>query len=191
MPSGIAEAVRKQVAQADKTGLVLERSPYSSTGFTNVIKVKNKYQARLQMKATAERKRYQHPLPGLFDTAEEAAEYLAIVKRDFGPDGVEPPPRQNQPSKPRSNQQASKSSASDDATGDRASNVSDRCPKSHGFAHSVCNDARASCGCHAASSAAVLRATDRWICCSEWCISVHIQPYVTHMNEDNCVIIQL
>ena len=102
MPSGIAEAVRKQVAQADKTGLVLERSPYSSTGFTNVIKVKNKYQARLQMKATAERKRYQHPLPGLFDTAEEAAEYLAIVKRDFGPDGVEPPPRQNQPSKPRS-----------------------------------------------------------------------------------------
>ena len=93
MPSGIAEAVRKQVAGADKAGLVLQKSPYSATGFTNVIQVRNKFQARLQVKGDGQRKRYQHPLPGLFDTAQEAAEYLAILKRDFGGD-MAPPPRQ-------------------------------------------------------------------------------------------------
>ena len=50
------------------------------------------------------RERYQHPLPGLFDTALEAAQYLAMVKRDFGPDGVEPPPKQNKPLKSRKRQ---------------------------------------------------------------------------------------
>ena len=101
MPSGIADAVRQQVAAADKTGLVLERSPLSATGFTNVIKVRNKFQARLQIKGDGQRKRYQHPLPGLFNTAQEAAEYLAILKRDFGAEGVTPPPRQIEQRKPR------------------------------------------------------------------------------------------
>ena len=105
MPSGIAEAVRKQVARADKSGLAVQKSPYSATGYTNVIKVKGKYQARLQVKATAERKRYQHPLPGLFDTALEAAQYLAMVKRDFGAAGVQPPPKQIENRKPRSKPQ--------------------------------------------------------------------------------------
>lgn len=100
MPSGIAEAVRKQVAGADKAGLVLQKSPYSATGFTNVIQVRNKFQARLQVKGDGQRKRYQHPLPGLFDTAQEAAEYLAILKRDFGGD-MTPPPRQIEQRKPR------------------------------------------------------------------------------------------
>ena len=101
MPSGMAAAVRQQVARANKADLVLEKNPYSSTGFTNVIKVRGKYQARLQVKGDGQRKRYQHPLPGLFDTAQEAAEYLAIVKRDFGADGVTPPPRQIEHRKPR------------------------------------------------------------------------------------------
>ena len=104
MPSGIAEAVRQRVAGADKTGLVLETNPYSCTGFTNVIKVRDKYQARLQVKGDGQRKRYQHPLPGLFATAQEAAEYLAIVKRDFGPGGVELPAKQIQQRKPRKRQ---------------------------------------------------------------------------------------
>ena len=74
MPSGIAAAVRQQVAGADKTGLVLEER-LSRTGCTNVIEVRGKYQARLQVKRDGQRKRYQqqHPLPGLFDTALEAA----------------------------------------------------------------------------------------------------------------------
>ena len=101
MPSGIAAAVRQQVAEADKAGLVLEESPWSRTGYTNVIEVRGKYQARLQVKGDGQRKRYQHPLPGLFDTALEAAQYLAIVKRDFGPGGVQPPPKQIEQRKPR------------------------------------------------------------------------------------------
>ena len=104
MPSGLAAAVRQQLAMADKAGLLLEKSPYSKTGYTNVIKVRGKYQARLQVKGDAERKRYQHPLPGLFETALEAAEYLAIVKRDFGADSVTPPPKQIEHRKPRSKQ---------------------------------------------------------------------------------------
>ena len=101
MPSGIAAAVRQQVAGADKDGLVLEESPLSRTGYTNVIEVRGKFQARLQVKGDGQRKRYQHPLPGLFDTAFEAAQYLAILKRDFGPGGVEPPPKQIEQRKPR------------------------------------------------------------------------------------------
>ena len=103
MPSGIAApaAVRQQVAGADKTGLVLEESRFSRTGYTNVIEVRGKYQARLQVKGDGQRKRYQHPLPGLFDTALEAAQYLAILKRDFGAEGVTPPPKQIERRKPR------------------------------------------------------------------------------------------
>ena len=101
MPSGIAEAVRQQFAVASKAGLVVQESPLSLTGYTNVIEVRGKYQARLQVKGDGQRKRYQHPLPGLFDTALEAAQYLAMVKRDFGPGGVQPPPKQIEQRKPR------------------------------------------------------------------------------------------
>ena len=85
MPSGLAAAVRQQLATMDTAGLVLQKSPYSKTGFTNVIKVNGKYQARLQVKGDGPggvRKRKQYSLPGLFDTALEAAQYLAMIKRD-------------------------------------------------------------------------------------------------------------
>ena len=52
----------------------------------NVIEVGGKYQARLQVKGEGrggERKRKQHSLPGLFDTALEAALYLAFVKQEI------------------------------------------------------------------------------------------------------------
>ena len=101
MPSGIAEAVRQQVAAANKDGLVVEESQRSLTGYTNVIEVGGKFQARLQVKGDGQRKRYQHPLPGLFDTAFEADQYLAILKRDFGAEGVTPPARQIEKRKPR------------------------------------------------------------------------------------------
>ena len=84
MPSGLAAAAREKIAQQDKSGLVLERSPYSSTGFKQVIKVGKQYQARLQVKGDGRRgsrKRKQHSLPGLFDTAEDAAVMLAVIKR--------------------------------------------------------------------------------------------------------------
>ena len=72
MPSGMAAQVRELLASSDKTGLVLERAPpgsRSSTGFVNVIKVKDWFQARLQVKGDGrggEKKRTQVPLPGLF-----------------------------------------------------------------------------------------------------------------------------
>ena len=40
-------------------------------------------------------------LCGMFATALEASQYLAMVKRDFGPDGVQPPPKQIEQRKPR------------------------------------------------------------------------------------------
>ena len=87
MPSGMAAAMRDLVASmsaAERAALVLQKSPWSSTGFVNVIKVKNKFQARLQVPGDGrggERKRKQDALPGLFDTAEEAAIHLAAFKK--------------------------------------------------------------------------------------------------------------
>ena len=114
MPSGLATRVRDEVANLDKTGLVLERNPYSKTGFTNVIKVKGKFQARLQVKGDrvgGTRKRRQYSLPGLFRTAQEAAEYLALVKETgldhvCDEDGV--PKKQNKEHKVRSQPQPKK-----------------------------------------------------------------------------------
>ena len=88
MPSGLAEAVRRQLAASDKAGLQLERSPYSQTGFKNVIEVKGgKYQARVHAKSDGTRKRRQYSIPGLFESAQEAAEYLALMKK-MGMEGL-------------------------------------------------------------------------------------------------------
>ena len=105
MPSGMAAAARKQIAQQDKSGLVLERSPYSSTGFKQVIKVGKQYQARLQVKGDGRggsRKRKQHSLPGLFATAEQAAEFRAWIKQEYPSWEVDGPPAQIEERKPRS-----------------------------------------------------------------------------------------
>ena len=91
MPSGMAAEVRELLASSDKTGLVLQRAPPSSsskTGFVNVIRVKGGlFQARLQVQGDGrggEKKRRQVGIPGLFKTAEEAAQLLALVKK-IGP----------------------------------------------------------------------------------------------------------
>ena len=55
----------------------LEAVPGSETGFKNVIKVKNKYQARIY----DEKEKRQRSLPGTFETPEEAAKYRAIFKK--------------------------------------------------------------------------------------------------------------
>ena len=76
MPSGKAAAIREAVAKENRADLQLERTPWGKTGFVNVVEVKGKYQARLQVPGDGRGgsvKRKQHPLPGLFDTAEEAA----------------------------------------------------------------------------------------------------------------------
>ena len=108
MPRGMAAAARKAVEQADRDELELERTPWSSTGFVNVTKVGGKYQARLQVPGDGcggIEKRKQCSLPGLFDTAEDAAVLQALVKKSMKErnDGnVFVPPKQNKPLKPRS-----------------------------------------------------------------------------------------
>ena len=86
MPSGKAAAIREAFRFVDKSDLVLARNPYSKTGFTGVIPVAGgMFQARMQVKGDGRggvRKRRQESLGGLFDSAQEAAEFLAYVKRD-------------------------------------------------------------------------------------------------------------
>ena len=104
----MAAAARKAVEQADRDELELERTPWSKTGFVNVTKVGGKYQARLQVPGDGRggiEKRKQCSLPGLFDTAEDAAVLQALVKKSMKErnDGnVFVPPKQNKPHKPRS-----------------------------------------------------------------------------------------
>ena len=73
------------MANEDTSTLVPQESRSSKTGYANVIEVKGgKFQARWQLPGEGRggtRKRKQHSLPGLFDTALEAALYLAYVKK--------------------------------------------------------------------------------------------------------------
>ena len=75
----------------EREGLVLERATgRSATGFVNVILVKGKFQARLQVPGDGrggEKKRRQVSLPGLFDEAEDAATYLASFKKGMAENG--------------------------------------------------------------------------------------------------------
>ena len=94
----------------ERAELVLAKNPYSNTGFTGVIKIKNKFQARLQVPGDGRggsKKRKQCSLPGLFDTAEEAAVLLAAYKKalkDAG-EGVSSPVKQDTEHKPRTKKQ--------------------------------------------------------------------------------------
>ena len=108
MPKGMAAAVREAVAKENRAELELERTPWGKTGYVNVVEVKGKYQARLQVPGDGRGgsvKRKQHALPGLFDTAEEAAVMLAVVKKRMKADNdgkLIAPPKQDKPHKQRS-----------------------------------------------------------------------------------------
>jgi hypothetical protein len=83
MPRGLAAGVREACAVTDMSDCVPQESAKSKTGYANIIEVKGKFQARLQVKGDGRggtRKRKQYALPGLFDTALEAAIFLAYVK---------------------------------------------------------------------------------------------------------------
>ena len=113
MPSGMAAEMRAALPRLDRTGLVLERSDRSKTGYVNVIAVKGKFQARLQVPGDGRggsKKRKQVPLPGIFDTAEDAAFYLASFKKGMSESGlsaaeaadnIEPQDKQHKPRKPQ------------------------------------------------------------------------------------------
>ena len=75
MPGRLADLhddVRKMVAELDRRDLIIQKNPTSITGYTNVIKVGKKFQARLQVPGDGRggtRKRAQYSLPTTFDTA--------------------------------------------------------------------------------------------------------------------------
>ena len=80
----MAPDIRDFVATLDPKHYDIKTSPWSKTGYISVIMVKGKYQARLQVKGDGrggERKRGQHALPGLFDTALEAATCISPLSR--------------------------------------------------------------------------------------------------------------
>ena len=99
--------MREAIQGEDRSQLDLERTPWSKTGFIGVIKVGNKFQARLQVPGDGRggsKKRKQHSLPGLFDTAEDAAVLRAVIKRGFkekGDGAMHSPPKQNKAHKSR------------------------------------------------------------------------------------------
>ena len=72
----------------------------------NVQKIGNKFRARLQVPGDGRGgnlKRRQYPVPGIFDTAEDAAVALAITIRDVKASNggkLVAPPLQNKPRKP-------------------------------------------------------------------------------------------
>ena len=113
MPSGMAAEMRAALPTLDRTGLVLERSAKSKTGFTNVIEVGGLFQARLQVPGDGRggsKKRKQVPLPGLFKEAEDAAVYLASWKKGMreagfsaaeAADEIKPQDKKHKPRKPQ------------------------------------------------------------------------------------------
>ena len=110
MPSRMAAMAYEAVAKANRAELDLKRTPWSKTGFVNVIKVGKKYQARLQVPGDGRggsTKRKQHSLPTLFDTAEDFAVWLAIATKDTkeNNDGrLVAPPKPEKDRKPRGKQ---------------------------------------------------------------------------------------
>ena len=102
--------MRDEIWKENWAELELERTPWGKTKFVNVIEVKGKYQARLQVPGDGRggcTKRKQYSLPGLFDTPEEAAVLLAAIKRNMKASTggkLIAPPKIDKPHKPRARQ---------------------------------------------------------------------------------------
>ena len=84
MPSGMAAEMRALVATESEniTDDELQLAPMSKTGYVGVIEVGLKYQPHIQVPGEGKggtKKRRQYSLPGLFDTAKEAAIIRAAV----------------------------------------------------------------------------------------------------------------
>jgi len=108
MPESLAKLARGWFEAQDKTGLVLERSTKSKTGFVNVKLIQGKYyQAQQHVSKKGRAEGGQKPLPGLWRTALEAAQYRALLKREGCPEPRPAPRKQRmtalegEPSLPR------------------------------------------------------------------------------------------
>ena len=94
--AGNAAGARAWLAEQDKTNLVLERSD-NATGFKNVIKLAR---GGYQVKPYDSKLKRPRPLPGVWATAEEAAQYYACAKklgiREMFYDVLDPPLQRKQ-----------------------------------------------------------------------------------------------
>ena len=89
MPSGMAAQMRALVATENITDDELQLAPLSRTGYVGVIEVGLKYQARIQVPGDGRggsTKRRQYSVPGLFDTAKEAAIIRAAIMKGMKED---------------------------------------------------------------------------------------------------------
>ena len=82
-----AQAAREWFEAQDLSGLVVERSAGSETGYLNVKCIKGKYfQAQLHVSKKGRKDGGQKPLPGLWKTALEAAQFRALMIREGCPE---------------------------------------------------------------------------------------------------------
>ena len=107
MPSGMAAEMRALVATENVAVDELELAPLTKTGYVGVIVVGLKYQARIQVPGDGRggtKKRRQYSVPGLFDTAKEAAMVRAgIMKgmKESNAGRLFVPPKQDKQHRPR------------------------------------------------------------------------------------------
>ena len=107
MPSGMAAQMRELVATENITDDELQLAPLSKTGYVGVIEVGLKYQARVQVPGDGRggsTKRRQYSVPGLFDTAKEAAIIRASIMKGMKESNngcLFVPPKQDKQHKPR------------------------------------------------------------------------------------------
>ena len=107
MPSGMAAEMRALVATENITDEELRLAPLSNTGYVGVIEVGLKYQARIQVPGDGrggKAKRRQYSVPGLFDTAKEAAIIRASIMKGMKESNggrLFVPPKQDKQHKPR------------------------------------------------------------------------------------------
>ena len=107
MPSGLAAVMREKVATENIADDELELAPLTKTGYTGVIVVGLKYQARIQVPGDGRggtTKRRQYSVPGLFDTARDAAIIRAAIMKGMKETNngrLFVPPKQNKEHKAR------------------------------------------------------------------------------------------
>lgn len=88
----LAKAARTWFEEQDLSGLVVERSAGSKTGYVNVKCIKGKYfQAQLHVSKKGREDGGQKPLPGLWRTALEAAQFRALMIREGCPEPTPAP----------------------------------------------------------------------------------------------------
>ena len=107
MPSGMAAEMRALVETENITDEELQLAPLSKTGYVGVIEVGLKYQARIQVPGDGRggiAKHRQYSVPGLFDTAIEAAIIRASIMKGMKESNggrLVVPPKQDKQHKPR------------------------------------------------------------------------------------------